>query len=54
MKRWALAIAVAAAVCLLAWLGGFDFNERGAAAFGVATWALWASAVVLMFYNPKA
>lgn len=36
VRRALAAIAAIAAVCLLSWIGGFDFNERGASAFFIA------------------
>lgn len=36
MKRITCSIAAAGLVCLLAWLSGFDFNERGGTALLVA------------------
>lgn len=35
-RRVFAALAAVAVVCAMAWIAGFDFNERGAAAFAVA------------------
>lgn len=43
MKRLLASIAAALVVCALAWIGGFDFNERGFDALFVAFYALLAA-----------
>lgn len=49
-KRPVLAAAVAALVVLsLAWIAGFNFNERGINAFFVAYIALWLAALAYFF-----
>lgn len=49
MKRVICALLAASIVCGLAWLWGFDFNERGDTAIVVAYLALAASGVVYFF-----
>lgn len=45
MKHWSRALGAVAVVCLLAWLGGFDFDERGEGAFVVGIWVVLAAIV---------
>ena len=47
MKRITAAIAAAAFVCGLAWVGGFDF-ERGPMALMLAIPAIWAAVAAYM------
>lgn len=49
MKRWIASIAAALVVCGLAWLGGFDFNERGVDALFVAGFALYVAGFTYFF-----
>lgn len=46
MKRIICTIAAVALVSALAWVGGFDFNERGEAAVIVSMFAVFAAAFV--------
>lgn len=41
VRRVIAAVATAAAICALAWLHGFDFNERGTEALVVAYLSVW-------------
>jgi hypothetical protein len=44
VKRIIFSGAAIGLVLGLAWVGGFDFNERGVMAFGVSALALWIGA----------
>lgn len=48
MKRVIASISGAAFVLLLFWLGGFDFNERGQAAFWAAICATYAGLCIYL------
>lgn len=48
MKRLACSICAALTVCLLSWLGGFDFNERGGAALLVGYFSLGAGVLTYL------
>ena len=45
--RIAMALGFPALICIGAWLGGFDFNERGAEASEVFLWSVALSVVGL-------
>ena len=47
--RYLISLLSGLIVCFLAWCGGFDFNERGSAAFFVAYFSLFIMGVVYSF-----
>lgn len=53
MKRIACSIFAGLAVCAMAWIGGFDFNERGFIAFFVAYVSACAALMTYWFPNWK-
>jgi hypothetical protein len=53
VKRALWSLAVAASVPALAWVGGFDFNERGYVAFMVALYTPAAGLSVWFFPSWK-
>ena len=51
MKRIACSIFAGLAVCAMAWICGFDFNERGFTAFFVAYVSACAALMTYLFPN---
>lgn len=48
-KRVLTSLLAGAVVCGMAWIGGFDFNERGDKALITTLFALWVSVMVYAY-----